>query len=177
MIRPILIFLLAGLVGLFIQASLVHSSMPAAPAPDFILILVVIVSRRLHTPWGAVAAFTLGLLADFASAQYLGPNAGGCVLAFLIVGMIANRVYADKIIAVFFITALCSLVKSVFVLFMFYVELKDFALAPDITRTIFFEALLSGLFAPIVMRALGLRPSGAARSPNKFQAAPIFRWS
>ena len=177
MIRPIIIFLVAGLIGLFIQATLIHSSMPASAAPDFILILVVVVSRQLHTPWGALAAFALGLLADFASAQYLGPNAGGCVLAFLLVGMIANRVYADKVIAVFLITALCSLVKSLFIILMLWIELKDFVFTPDLSKTIFLEAVFSGLFAPIVMRALGLKASGAARAGSKFQSTPIFRWS
>ena len=175
--RPILIFLLAGLAGLFVQSTLVHSSMPTVAAPDFILILVVYVSRTLHTPWGALAAFALGLLADFGSAQYLGPNAGGCLIAFAVVGLIANRVYADKVIALFVITFVCSIVKSCFALLMLYVYVNEFTFAGDVFRMVLIEALLSGLISPLVMRALGKRASGASRSTGRFQASPIFRWS
>ncbi len=83
--RIIITFVLAALIGLTIQASVVHTSAPAAVAPDFILILTVAIALFYHSPGGALGAFLLGMLADFASAQYVGPNAAGCVVSFVLV--------------------------------------------------------------------------------------------
>ncbi len=175
MLRLILTFLVAGLLGLFIQSSVIRSSFPAAPVPDFLLILVIAVSRHFHTPLGAVGAFALGLLADFGSAQYLGPNAAGSVVAFYIVGLIANRVYADRAPALFIITFLCSLAKSAIAILFFELYLKDFVLPAGSLRIVLYEALFSGLLAPIVLRLLRVRVSPSSMSTNKMQSSPLFR--
>ena len=131
--RLVLTYLTAALIGLLIQSTFIHSSFPAAAAPDFILILVIAVSRQFHTPGGALGAFCLGLLADFASAEYLGPNAAGSVVTFYCVGLIANRVYADRAPAVFIMAFLCSLAKSCVAILMFYLYVKDFVLPPGVS--------------------------------------------
>ena len=173
--RMALTFLTAGLLGLFIQSNLIRSSFPAAPVPDFILILVIAVSRYFHTPLGAIGAFALGLLADFGSAQYLGPNAAGCVVAFYIVGLIANRVYADRGPAVFIITFFCSIAKSAVAILMFELYLKDFVLPEGTLRMVLYEALFSALIGPFVLRLLRVRISPSTMSANKLQSSPLFR--
>lgn len=163
MIRLIIVFLVACFVGLFIQAALVHSSVPAAAAPDFILVLVVIIALNYQTVPGMLGAFCLGLLADFASGQFVGPNAAGAIVAFSFVGILASRVYADKGLAVMVITFLSSLAKSAVYALMhaLYVNgATDELMQMKVFQLILLEALLSGLVAPIVIRLLSLtKPS------------------
>jgi rod shape-determining protein MreD len=174
--RIALVFLVAAFTGLLIQATLVHSSFPAAMAPDFILILTVAISLFYHSAWGALSSFALGLLADFASAEYLGPNAAGCVLAFCLVGLIANRVYADKGIAVGIIAFVCSLAKSATVFCVLYFYVDEFVFSQSLFHSMMWEAFLSALLAPLVLRLLRKRVV-ASSSMSKTQTAPAFRWS
>ncbi|MFN8391644.1 MAG: rod shape-determining protein MreD [Bdellovibrionota bacterium] len=174
--RVFFVFLVAGLIGLLIQATLIHASFPAAVAPDFIVILTVAVSLYYHTAWGALGAFCLGLFADFASADYLGPNAAGCVAAFCLVGLIANRVYADKGIAITIITFVCSIAKSATLLLLYYLYVDGFIVPDGIFGSASWEAFLSALLAPFVLRTLGRR-AAPHTSSGKTQGAPIFRWS
>lgn len=174
--RIFVTFFLAALIGLTIQASMIHTSSPAAVAPDLILVLTVAIALFYHSPGGAIGAFLLGLLADFASAQYLGPNAAGCVIAFCLVGLIANRVYADKLFAVFIIVFVCSIAKSLVTLSVYEFYLPEFALPEGVFRTMALEALFSAVLAPFVLRLLRARVSGGAGA-SKMQAAPSFRWS
>ena len=177
MMRQICIFLIFALLGLGIQATIFHSTFPELPAPDFILILVVAVSRLYHTRWGVLGAFALGILADFASARYLGPNAAGCVIAFLIVGLIANRMYADKVIAIFFITAGTSVAKSLTAILMFYMYVPDFSVPPSILKTVVLEALFTAMLAPVVLRFLRINVPSTSFSQTRMQSTPAYRWS
>ena len=176
--RIIITFVLAALIGLTIQASVVHTSAPAAVAPDFILILTVAIALFYHSPGGALGAFLLGMLADFASAQYVGPNAAGCVVSFVLVGLIANRVYADKVFAVFIIAYVCSLAKNMTALAMYAFYVPEFTFPQGIFRTMLLEALLSAVLAPIVLRMLRGRVGGSSGAAmSKVQTSPAFRWS
>jgi len=175
--RQVSAFLIFGILGLGIQATIFHSTFPALPAPDVILILVVAISRLYHTRLGVLGAFCMGLLADFASAQYLGPNAAGCIIAFLFVGLIANRMYADKVIAIFFITAGSSLAKSLMAIAMYTFYVPDYTLPPDAIKIVMLEALFSAILAPLVLRFLRINIPSAGFGPARVQNAPVYRWS
>ena len=162
--RVVITFAVAALIGLFITASVIHLSYPAAMAPDFILILVICLSLFYHNILGVLGAFALGLLADFASARYVGPNAGGAVVAFAFVGLIANRVYADKVIAVMIIAFLCTLVKTGTELCLLALSLPRFSLPESIVSAMLGEAFFTALFAPLVLRLLRLKQTSAAGS-------------
>lgn len=157
MIRVWLLFLVACFAGLFIQGSLIHSTIPSAPAPDFILVLVVIVALRYQTVGGVCGVFVLGLLDDFASARFLGPSAAGAVVAFLLVGVIASRVFADRSFAIMLITFICSLAKS-FVYVLMYAIYLDNGLAQVaqlyVLQIVLLEALFSALVAPIILKLI-----------------------
>lgn len=138
------------LLGTVLNAALIRSIWPAASTPDFPLILTVAISLYFYNPLGVVAAFLLGLLADFSSAQFLGPNAAGCVLAFITVGLIANRMYAENFIAVMIITFTCSLVKTgIYLAFLaLYFQTRS---SEDLSRMIILEALLTALISPFLI--------------------------
>lgn len=175
MLRVVAVFVVSAFIGLLINATLVHSSFPGSIAPDFILILSVAISFFYHTPLGVVGAFLLGIAADLASGLYIGPNAAGCVVAFCLVGMIANRVYADKIVAVFIITSICSVAKSFTFLLLVFLYVPDRVLPEDILRLVLAEALLSGLVAPLVLRAI--RGNALSMSMPRMQGTPSLRYS
>ena len=138
------------LLGTVFNAALIRSIWPAAATADFSLILSVAIALYFYNPLGVVAAFLLGLLGDFSSAQFLGPNAAGCVLAFITVGLIANRMYAENFIAVMIITFACSLVKAgIYLGFLaLYFQTRS---SEDLSRMIVLEAILSALLAPLVI--------------------------
>lgn len=169
MIRVIAVFTVTALLGLATNASLIHSTAPFAIAPDFILILAVILGFYQQNAGGVVGAFLLGLMADFGSAQYIGPNAAGCIVAFRLVGLIANRIYAEKAVAVFIIVFICSVVKSAGYLTVVYLYASTIG-SEDLVQIILYEALFTGLAAPLVMWAIkgnltpisGTRPAGNA---------------
>ena len=159
MIRVLVAFTALCFAGLFIQASMIHSTAPSAVAPDIILILTVILALYFRSVFALVGAFSLGILADFASGLYLGPNAAGCVIVFHVVGAIASRVYADRGFAVGLITFLCSLIKSLVCItfYLFYVEAAYLDLLKlTVLRLVFLEALFSGLVSPLVLKVLVL---------------------
>ena len=167
MIRLILTFLFVAFIGLFIQGGVIKSALPGAVAPDMMVVLVATIGLRYRSIPGLLGAFSLGLLEDFASGQYVGPNAAGVVVVFLLSGLIANRVYADKGVALFLIVFMCSLAKSLARVSMILLYVGRIAPDNDALWVILSEALLSGICAPIVAKLmfghsslLGSRRSG-----------------
>lgn len=178
MIRVSTFFLLAAFVGLAVSSSLIHLSFPSAPAPDFVLVLVVALSLYYHNMFGLLGSFFLGLIADFASARYLGPNAAGCVTAFLFVGIVANRVYADKIFAVFIIVFLCNCVKAATGLLLLSLCVPHYHVPDGAVRTMVGEAAFSGLIAPLVLRTLRRRSAvPTSGTTTRMQTSSSFRLS
>ena len=154
MVRTIFIFSIACILGLLVQATLVHAIFPSAIAPDFILVLVVFLGLKHNSVLGVVGAFMLGVAADFASGQFIGPNAAGCVVAFSLVLIVSKKVYAEHLVAVMFLTALCSFAKGLTQALMFLIYLKVDFFTGEIFRLIMIESTLSGIVSPIVIKLL-----------------------
>ena len=166
MIRKIVVFLIAALIGLVIQAGFVHSLYPSAGAPDFILILVVLLAMRVQTPRGVLGAFCLGVLADFASGQFVGPNAAGCVVAFMLVVILTGKVYAERSLAVIFLTFVSSIAKSFTFVALLAVYANVVLIERNVLTLIFIEACLSAIVAPLVLKALS-RMTQFSGSPRR----------
>jgi rod shape-determining protein MreD len=157
--RLAFIFLFWIVIGIFIQATLVKSYSPSALAPDVLLILVVSIALYFRSIPGLLACFFIGLTADFASAQFVGPSAAGSVVAFCMVIFLSHKVYADKIFAVMLITFLCSIAKSAMFILMLVAYLGLTLWDGEVVKTILFEALLTAAFAPVVLKLLRLKAS------------------
>jgi len=132
---------------------------------------VVVVSLKFRTVGGVIGVFLLGLLADFASGQFIGPNAAGSIVVFGLVGAIATRVYADRSTALMVIVFICSLAKSSALLLMYLFFLQGALgeyLQTVVLKTLVLEAVLSAAVAPIVLKLLLLgKPFPAVfRSPS-----------
>lgn len=154
MIRALLLYGIVFFAGLFFQGSVISSTLPQAILPDILVILQVYISLRHRNVRGLLGVYLLGLLADMATGVYLGPNAAAAILIFAASGLLANRVYAERIFAMVFISFICSIVKSCAIAsLLFYYTNYEFVLAPFI-RVVFFEALATAFCAPIVIRIL-----------------------
>lgn len=160
--RVSLVFLIAALLGLFLQGTLIHGSFPAAVTPDLVLVLIVVLSQRFRNVPSLLGVFALGLFADFASGEFVGPNAAAAIVVFALVGMIAKRVYADHGFTFIVIAFLCSLAKSATVLLLILLYTKFEWPERRVLQTIVYEAGLTALFAPIVYKCM--RAAMSARS-------------
>ncbi len=157
MLRLIAIFTIAALLGLVVQATVVHGLFPSAIAPNFILILVVFLGLAARNSFGAVAAFALGVLADFASGEFIGPNAAGSIMAFLFTALISEKIYADRIPAIAILIFCSSLAKSLTFLVMLRIYLGvevSQLLAAGSLETALLEAVFSALIGPVIVRLL-----------------------
>ncbi len=169
MIRVGVIAIVAGLLGLLVQSTLIHSAFPAAVAPDFILVLVVLLALRERSVAHVCLAFALGILADLASGQFLGLNSAGVVVAFLLVGVISARVYAERPMAIGFITFICSIAKSSVCVLLLLTYVSSGVLTNSLWKIVIVEALLSALVAPALLYLfnLGARTSRPKASRGK----------
>lgn len=157
MIRSIIVCVSAALLGLFIQAGIIHSTVVNAPAPDIILILIVFLSIRHQTPMSVIGCFVLGLLMDFASAQFLGPNAAGAVVTFILVGFICSHVFAERSLMIMLIVFISSVCKSFVLLGMSIIYLEngfEKTCQIDSLKLLLAEAIFTALLSPIVFKLL-----------------------
>ena len=154
MVRTSFLFLLIALVGLFLQS--VMRGELVAVVPDIVLVLVVIVALLYPSVPGLLACYALGLLADFATARFLGPNAAGCVVAFALAVTVSNKVYADRLVGVAMITFLCSIAKALTLLSMLSAFLSSHQPHAFAAKTILLESLFTAVLAPPVVWLLGV---------------------
>ena len=154
MLRVIVVFGVATIAGLLVDATLIHGLFPSAVAPDFVLVLVVALAFHFRHAGGACGAFILGLIADFASGEFLGPNAAGCVVAFGLVVVISEKVYAERASAAILLGAAASSAKSLTFVLMLAMYLNVNVLSTHAAGVLLTEAVLSGLVTPVILKAL-----------------------
>ncbi len=159
MAKRIVVFFVAAVIGLWVQGSVMHTIAPSPSAlvPDLILILVVYIGLHYKKLLGLFSAFFLGICLDFASGQYVGPCASGMVLAFYSVVTISEKVFAERILALFILTITASFMKSLMYLFMLFIYVKGDYFTLEVLTHIGLEALFTAIFAPFVI--MGLRAS------------------
>jgi rod shape-determining protein MreD len=154
MIKTPLVFLLFFLLGIFIQATLIHSLFPDVVVPDFLVILVVFLGIRSRNPLGAVGAFLIGVGGDFATARFVGPFAAGSVIAFYLTVFIADHLFSEKGFTVAFTAFVASLAKNVAagVLLLFYTDFDFFRW--KLLSTLLLEALFTALLCPLILKVI-----------------------
>ena len=151
------------------------SLVPVVAAPDFILILVVYLGLYAKSPGGALAVFLLGLGGDFASARFVGPTAAGCVAAFFLVTQISNHIYAERGLAVVFVSFLASILKSAVYLAMLVVYTSSTIISVHVLSIVLGEATATAVLSPLVLHLFSWsRLPGAAKS---LPASEVYRRS
>ena len=162
--KVIIVFTVACFLGILVRATLAHTLYPVVFAPDFILVLVVALAVKYPSSRGVFAAFLLGLVSDFASGQFLGPSAAGCVVAFWLVVMVSTKMYADKAPAVMAVTFLASVSKSLTYLLILVLYADLSVVYRSVLLLVLYEAILTSIFAPIVIHALAWKQDLLAAS-------------
>lgn len=160
--KTILLFFIAFICGIFIQATLLHSVLPDLVAPDLLMILSVFLGLRARNASGAVGAFIIGLGADFATAKFLGPSAAGSVVAFATTVFVANHFFSEKWFTVSMMALLASFAKNLtqaLVLFAF-TDINHFQW--QFLPTAILESVLTAACAPIVIKLLAPRYQSTA---------------
>ena len=154
MFRVLITFLLLAFFGLSIQSTATHMFSVYASGPNLLLLLAIFIGLKNHKPSGAIGAFLIGLLGDFASAKYLGPSAAGTLVAYCLTVILSQRVYAEHPVTLAMVALLCSLARSVvYVLFLsMYVSSNIFSL--ETLKGVAFEAFLTAIVAPIVFKII-----------------------
>ena len=114
------IFLFLGLLGIFIQGTVVRMLFPGVILPALSLILVVYLAFFHSTPRGAVLSFFLGLEYDLFSGAVVGPWAGAFVVVFAFFALFTPRIFVDSPLVTFLIGFLASMgASAVFALICF----------------------------------------------------------
>ncbi|MBL7661280.1 rod shape-determining protein MreD [bacterium] len=157
-------FFFIFLFGLVVQTIFAHTFYPARIAPDIILILMVFVAVEHHSPAGVAGAFLLGLASDFASAQYLGPDAAAGIMVFLFITLVARNVYAEHALTFSILVAVALPLKKLTTagLIAFYTN-HPLNTALFFSKNFAGELLLTVIIAPLVMFML----SKAQRIPSR----------
>ncbi|MGH7860345.1 MAG: rod shape-determining protein MreD [Candidatus Binatia bacterium] len=144
----------AAIAGLLLQTTALHM-LPVGPViPDFILILCVYLGLHQHSVGGTTAAFLLGYFADNFSGNAVGLHAFAMSLVFVLVYLVSRRLWMDNWVSNVAVVFVASMLKTVTVaaLLVFYLS-EDYAWG-RLVSTIWFEALLAALFAPVVFIVL-----------------------
>lgn len=152
MLKPVFSFVAIAFVGLLLQTMVVSN--PQFVVPDISLVLVVILALYYRSVYGMLAAFALGLTADFASARFLGPNAAGSVVAYALAVSISNRVYADRSLGISILAGICDVSKSLTLVAMKYTFVGPTEIAASTGMRVLIEGLLTGAVAPFVLKLL-----------------------
>jgi len=166
--KTILLFFVAFICGIFIQATLLHSVQPEIVAPDLLMILAVFLGLRARNASGAIGSFVIGLGADFASAKFLGPYAAGSVVAFAATVFVANHFFSEKWFTVLMTAFIASLAKNLTqaTVLAAFTEINLFQWQFVFIGLL--ESVLTAVCAPVVIKLLAPRyqasPSYSARS-------------
>jgi len=166
--KTVLLFFVAFMCGIFIQATLLHSVLPDIVSPDLLIILTVFLGLRARNAMGAFGAFIIGLGADFASAKFLGPFAAGSVVAFAATVFVANHFFSEKWFTVSITALLASAAKNLTqaLVLLAFTEINLFQW--QYLSTALLECFLTAVCAPVVVKVLAPRyqatPSYSARS-------------
>jgi rod shape-determining protein MreD len=104
--RTALIFFLATLAAVVLQASLLPLYVVELFKPDLLLIIMVVLALRLPYGLGMPLAWLLGMVKDVFSGLYLGLNGFTFLIIFLLIKSVADRLYAES--GLLFVITVCG---------------------------------------------------------------------
>jgi rod shape-determining protein MreD len=150
----LVLVMIAAVVGILLQTTLFHL-LPFGPMiPDLIVILCVYLALHEHTVAGAFGAFLLGYFTDNFSGNVLGLHAFSMSLVFVLVYLLARRLWMDNVIANVAVVFAASILKamSIAMLLAFYLS-TDYPWGQFLT-TVWIEAALVAMVSPVVFSLL-----------------------
>lgn len=94
-VRQALAIAVAGAVAMLLQTTVFPVLLPAALAPNLLLVLVVYLGVRQFGAWGVLGAFVLGYFLDTFSGTVLGVNAFAFTVVYLGVHHVARVLWTE----------------------------------------------------------------------------------
>lgn len=157
--RDLLLFIPLTIFYLAVKSTL----LPEIPFPDVTLLVIFYVAISRNTIEGALMGFILGYIEDVFTGGIIGSTSFGLVVVFLGVYLASKRMHFTTQAVKAGSAAVLSIVKGVLVYMVLDFARVSFHTALDI----FFQALLTGIFAPAVLAVLA-RLSGLV-TPRTFE--------
>lgn len=154
-VRAAGIYVLAGMLVLLLQTTLLHGLSGGRIIPDLVLILCVYLGLYEHNIGGATGAFLLGYLLDSFSGSLVGLHAFAMTTVYLVVYLVSRRLWMDNTLSGVAMVFLGSLLKGVAIVVALAAYLSIDRMSFGVAQTLFAEALLAAALTPIVFGSLG----------------------
>ena len=140
-----------GMLWLIVATTLVGFLPAWLPAPDVVLIVVILFSFQYPLPLGGGLSFSFGLMQDVLSGGVIGLNALSKMVVFFFSRWIRQRFYfstvASKIAMVFF----GGMVDGLVVIVILFIGGMLHTPAVVLARQLLFQILFTGLLSPLVL--------------------------
>ncbi|MDR2337184.1 MAG: rod shape-determining protein MreD [Deltaproteobacteria bacterium] len=149
MFKKIFILFVYCLLGVFIQSSFASFPTLALIKPDFLVMLVIFLSLKYRDIYGLLLCFFFGLIFDFASVLYVGPNAASAVISFLVVNYVGQKLFVESFMGLLILGFIVSLTKQ-----LVYFSLIISWIQPNIGIANLTETLTTSVLTPFVVRAI-----------------------
>lgn len=145
--KRFVIVLLLGLLAIALQGTVLKAVLPDYLVPNFVLVLVVFLGFFEVRISSLFLAFLLGLELDLASGLLIGPWSGSFVVVFLLLALMAQRIFVESIVSVLVSIFFASLVSDLVYFILIY------RLEPAVYQAFLHSligAVVNTLFAPPV---------------------------
>jgi len=145
--RDLIVFFPLAILYLAVKSTL----LPEIPFPDIMLLLVFYVAYTRTSLEGAFLGFILGYIEDVFTGGVIGSTSFGLVMAFLAVHLVSRRMHFTTPVVKAAGAASLSLFKGLLLFVVIDFASGGLRFAVDI----FFQAVLTGIFAPAILAGLG----------------------
>jgi rod shape-determining protein MreD len=153
-IRSVGIYVLMGALALLLQTTLLHGLTGGRVIPDLVLILCVYLGLHEHNIGGATGAFLLGYLLDSFSGSVVGLHAFAMTTVYLMVYLVARRLWMDNTVSGVAMVFLGSILKGLAIVVALAAYLSVDRVSLGVARTLIAEALLAAALTPLLFGAL-----------------------
>ena len=153
-VRAAGIYVFAGALALLLQTTILHGLTGGRVIPDLVLILCVYLGLHEHNIGGATGAFLLGYLLDSFSGSVVGLHAFAMTIVYLVVYLVARRLWMDNTLSGVAMVFLGSLLKgtAIVIALAFYLSIDRVSLG--VAETLLAEALLAAALTPLLFSTL-----------------------
>lgn len=145
---------LTTLAALVVQTTILPLLPFGGAMPDLLLVVVVYLGLRFHSPAGALGAFGIGYLQDSVSGSLPGLNAFAMTAVFVAVYLASRRVWVTNTFSKIVLVFLASLVKTGALVVLVGLFISVEGLWHTAIKYIFVEALLAAAIGPLMFTFL-----------------------
>lgn len=140
----------AGVLAMLLQTT-IFPAVPRLPVvPDLVLVLTVYLGMRHHSVGGAAGAFLLGYFLDTFSGTVLGTNAFAMTASYLVVYLVAQRLWTDGGLPVMVMVFFAAGVREAATVFAAMLAESPGPAWQHVVRYGLLEAVLAAVVAPAV---------------------------